>query len=157
MPSLRDSTGPIVYGGRPIGYSTRINAISPGRSSKRWRASRLFIRTVSATPIEINAVRRKSLRVEKRKWIERFCVIGETVFPRKINSSQITATFTGPPEKSLLPKTAEPAAPCATYCYTAIGCRVIRSEVGLSLIVYNIRQTIAVLCKDKLRWMNQLL
>ena len=29
----------------------------------------------------------------------------------------ITSTFTGPPEKSLLPKTAEPAAPCATYCY----------------------------------------
>jgi hypothetical protein len=33
--------------------------------------------------------------------------------------SGITATFTGTPEKTLLPKTAEPAAPCATYCYHA--------------------------------------
>ena len=33
--------------------------------------------------------------------------------------SGITATFTGPPERSLLPETAEPAAPRATYCYHA--------------------------------------
>ena len=32
----------------------------------------------------------------------------------------ITATFTGPRRKSLFPKAARPAAPCATYCYHAI-------------------------------------
>ena len=34
--------------------------------------------------------------------------------------SVITATFTGPRRKSLFPKVARPAAPCATYCYHAI-------------------------------------
>jgi hypothetical protein len=37
-----------------------------------------------------------------------------------INSSWITATFTGPRRKSLFPKAARPAAPCATYCYHAV-------------------------------------
>ena len=31
--------------------------------------------------------------------------------------SGITSTFTGPRRKSLCPKAARPAAPCATYCY----------------------------------------
>ena len=30
-----------------------------------------------------------------------------------------TSTFTGPRRKSLFPKAARPAAPCATYCYVA--------------------------------------
>ena len=33
--------------------------------------------------------------------------------------SRITAAFTGPRRKSLIPKAALPAAPCASYCYTA--------------------------------------
>ena len=32
----------------------------------------------------------------------------------------ITATFTGPRRKSLFPKAARPAAPCATYCYAGV-------------------------------------
>ena len=32
----------------------------------------------------------------------------------------ITATFTGPRRKSVFPKAARPAAPCATYCYHAV-------------------------------------
>ena len=36
--------------------------------------------------------------------------------------SVITATFTGPRRKSLFPKAARPAAPCATYCYHAFCC-----------------------------------
>ena len=32
----------------------------------------------------------------------------------------ITATITGPRRKTLFPKAARPAAPCATYCYHAI-------------------------------------
>ena len=42
----------------------------------------------------------------------------------------ITATFTGPRRKSLFPKAARPAAPCATYCYPtlfAIGLRFCQS------------------------------
>ena len=35
--------------------------------------------------------------------------------------SRITATFTGPRQTLLFPKAARPAAPCATYCYTATG------------------------------------
>ena len=38
-----------------------------------------------------------------------------------ISLSRITATFTGPRQKSLFPKAARPAAPCATYCYHASG------------------------------------
>ena len=38
--------------------------------------------------------------------------------------SVITATFTGPRRKSMLPKAARPAAPCATYCYAAIRLRI---------------------------------
>ena len=34
----------------------------------------------------------------------------------------ITATFTGPRRKTLFPKAARPAAPCATYCYHASRC-----------------------------------
>ena len=34
--------------------------------------------------------------------------------------SVIMATFTGPRRKSLFPKAARPAVPCATYCYHAI-------------------------------------
>ena len=30
---------------------------------------------------------------------------------------RLTSTFTGPRRKSLFPKSARPAAPCATYCY----------------------------------------
>ena len=40
--------------------------------------------------------------------------------------SVITATFTRPRRKSLFPKAARPAAPCATYCYHA-------SELGASI------------------------
>ena len=36
--------------------------------------------------------------------------------------SDITATFTGPRRKSMFPKAARPAAPCATYCYHARIC-----------------------------------
>ena len=38
----------------------------------------------------------------------------------------ITATFTGPRRKSLFPKAARPAAPCATYCYHAnCQCKIV--------------------------------
>ena len=42
-------------------------------------------------------------------------------------ASRVTATFTGPRQISLFPKTARPAAPCATYCYASVGLLLKRS------------------------------
>ena len=42
---------------------------------------------------------------------------------------RITATFTGPRRKSLFPKAARPAAPCATYCYHAFPRRSVSSQI----------------------------
>ena len=50
------------------------------------------------------------------------------------DSSGITATFTGPRRKSLFPKAARPAAPCATYCYHAI---VTPEETRQKLCLHN--------------------
>ena len=44
----------------------------------------------------------------------------------------ITLTFTGPRRKSLFPKAARPAAPCATYCYHAFCCLW---EVGFAQVI----------------------
>ena len=52
--------------------------------------------------------------------------------------SQITATFTGPRRKSLFPKAARPAVPCATYCYHAF-C------VGqLAIVIHNEKFSVAL-------------
>ena len=52
----------------------------------------------------------------------------------------ITATFTGPPQTSLFPKNAEPAAPCATYCYHGIlaTCLMLAPEFSHSVPVGDI-------------------
>ena len=51
-----------------------------------------------------------------------------------IDLGVITATFTGPRRTSLVPKAARPAAPCATYCYSAISGRCVSDRAILYLV-----------------------